>query len=189
MHNALFGEMVDILEYVVETQEHGDAINVDEMKEKGILGGYEVIYHQQDDHFWMFDYRFDRLPQNGCGAHDGGGGGEGSSTKPESIESSKDAPNLLTKTFYMPGRVETEGEPVTRSFRRLGYKPVDNVEDAQIIYNRVENETIHCHDDPIEEVIIFRIPKVMNFSQTTTLLLSEPARMKLAGIHIPPVSI
>ncbi|KAG7349005.1 tubulin-tyrosine ligase family protein [Nitzschia inconspicua] len=137
MHNAIFGEMVDILEYIVQQQENGKAVDVDEMKEIGIFGGYDVIYNQQpeEDQAWMFDYRFERLPQKGCGGH---------SSQFQVVESTESATDTLTqstaKTFYMPGRVFSDGEPVTRSFRRLGYRPVDDIADAQIIYNRVENE-------------------------------------------------
>ena len=136
MHNALFGEMVDIVEHIIEEQEHGRVVDVKAMQDSGILGGYDVIYHdtqlpiQQPK--WMFDYRTKRLPSKPCGSHS-------SNTGTEESDASAVTPS---KTFYMPGRVYSDGEPVSRSFRRMGYTPVDDVSAAQIIYNRISDKRL-----------------------------------------------
>jgi hypothetical protein len=137
MHNALFGEMMDIVEFVVAQQEAGLVVDVNAMKEQGILGGYDMIYHDSQrpkQPRWMFDYHYDRLPPKPCGSH------SSSNNNDESDDSSPVA--IPSKTFYMPGRVHSDGEAVSRSFRRLGYTPVDDVADAQIVYNRVSDKRL-----------------------------------------------
>jgi len=67
MHDVLLGSVVDIVEDVVNRQEQVRPLDVSEMKEKGVFGGYEVVY----DDGWMFDYRYGRLPRKGCSGGDG----------------------------------------------------------------------------------------------------------------------
>ncbi|KAL3910234.1 MAG: hypothetical protein SGILL_007771 [Bacillariaceae sp.] len=139
--------MVDIVEHVVEQQEQGNVIDIHEMKEEGILGGYHVIYHdpqQQSkspaaEERWMFDYQYERLPPKPCGSQQ-----QQSKNAANAIvaTNSNDDSTIPTKTFFMPGRVYANGEPVSRSFRRRGYTPVDDMSMAQIIYNRVSHKSM-----------------------------------------------
>lgn len=162
MHNAVFGSMVDIVQHVSYLQENGLPLDVDSMRQAGILGGYDVVYNDG----WMFDYRYDRLEQRGCGAGAAGGDAHvvafptttpNNATSPAASKSESaistsppEAPSLVfpsagrpLKTFFMKGRTTRRGGAITRSLRRNGWVPVDKIEDAQLVYGRAEGEIDH----------------------------------------------
>jgi len=91
MHDELLGSVVDIVEDVVKRQEQGRPLDVHEMKENGIFGGYEVVYNDG----WMFDYRYKRLSQRGCALATPAGGG----TNSDSLSSSVTVSNLREKQY------------------------------------------------------------------------------------------
>ena len=106
------------------------------MKSRNILGDYEVIV--TDD--WMYDYQYEPshpiCHQQSVVNHryiilvD---------NKKVNDDDDEDSNRHKIKTFYMKGRVYTPGEPISRSFRRNNYIPVDEIQEAQIIYDRVED--------------------------------------------------
>lgn len=168
MHNSIFGSLVDIFEEITEDQIRGDTIDLNGMKERGVLGDYEVIY--QED--WMYEYsRYNDLRvanTRGCG---------GSNKKfpvvqnvpmervvakalttavPKHIAAMGFESKLTpTKLFYMEGRTKKKGEMVTRAFRRNGWTPVDFVDMAQIVYDK-EQPTEELADDTLEATLVDR---------------------------------
>jgi len=164
MHDELLGSVVDIVEDVVKRQEQGRPLDVNEMKENGIFGRYEVVYNDG----WMFDYRYERLSQRGCAvATPAAGGGKSKNSGPSSSSvtvsnlrekqhkslttaTPKIVPATFTalpkkddhnnsnatnrKTFWMKSRTNQRSEPVARSLRHNGWTPVDKPEQAQLVY-------------------------------------------------------
>jgi hypothetical protein len=148
MHNSIFGSLVDVFEDVTKRQALGHPLDVQDMKRKGVLGDYEVIYNQG----WMYeyhDYETRRVKnKRGCG-----GGKQApvndlvkmenvvaratTTALPKEIASMGfDWEVVPSKLFYMEGRTGKKGEMVARSFRRNGWTPVDFIEMAQIIYDK-----------------------------------------------------
>ena len=149
MHDGLLGSLVDILEEVVKRQESGKPLSVEEMKEDGILGGYEVVYNDG----WISNYRYDRLQGKECGrSHDinleprtqqpPNGLLPVLSSAPQQIHQAtltalprkKQEEGNYKKNFWMKSRTTRSCEPVARSFRRKGWSPVDHPDDAQVVY-------------------------------------------------------
>mmetsp|Transcript_19649 Transcript_19649/g.48899 ORF Transcript_19649/g.48899 Transcript_19649/m.48899 type:complete len:908 (-) Transcript_19649:42-2765(-) len=149
MHDELVGSLVDVVEEVTSRQKEGMRLDVSEMKKKGVLGGYEVVYNDG----WFMDYRYQRLPKMPCL---GASSSDSARSKYETMHSNalistrKIVPARFTAlpkkynssnddmTFWMNSRTSRRYEPVARSLRHNGWTPVDDPENAQLIYHYEE---------------------------------------------------
>jgi len=157
MHRELLGSMVDIVEEVTSRQVKGLPLDVSAMNEKGVLGGYEVVY----DNGWFMDYRYQRLPNVGCMINNSNKNpAHGSKSimmnvaalptrdvAPATFTSLPKQTNGITKTFWMKSRTTRTSEPVARSLRRNGWTPVDAPEDAQLVYH-TQDKYMQYEDKP-----------------------------------------
>eukprot|EP00535_Pseudo-nitzschia_heimii_P005367 CAMPEP_0197181724 /NCGR_PEP_ID=MMETSP1423-20130617/5916_1 /TAXON_ID=476441 /ORGANISM="Pseudo-nitzschia heimii, Strain UNC1101" /LENGTH=851 /DNA_ID=CAMNT_0042632027 /DNA_START=349 /DNA_END=2904 /DNA_ORIENTATION=+ len=164
MHGELLGNLVDTVEEIVSQQAEHGVIDLPAIKEKGVLGGYEVVYNDG----WFTDYRYRRLPPKDCMRSRGGG----NSAKPPDGGGSREAnplslaravvPATFTalprnhpataasdraKTFWMKSRTRRTSEPVARSLRRNGWTPVDAPDAAQLVYRADEEFGSYDDDD------------------------------------------
>jgi len=170
MHDNIIGSVVDIFEAVTDRQVRGLPLDVDEMKQKGILGDFEVIYNND----WMYEYEEyeQRRVKNKRGCLDTQHAPANTQVslakvamKAKSTALTKDLSALgfdsevmPSKIFYMERRTKKFGEMVARSFRRTGWTPVDFIEIAQIIYTAdwVENKS---DDDSFAVPLYDQLPK------------------------------
>jgi hypothetical protein len=153
MHNSIFGSVVDIFEDVTARQVLGHHLDVQDMKRRGVLGDFEVIYNQ-DWRYEYFDYETRRVKEKqGCDRSNQAPVNDkvplekvvaraATTALPNNISSKGVDWNVIpSKLFYMEGRTRSNGEMVTRSFRRNGWTPVDFIDMAQIVYDSLQPTT------------------------------------------------
>ena len=165
MHDSIFGSMVDILEAVTDAQAKGKRIDVKDMEEKGVLGDFQVIV----DNDWIYEYTdYERRrvkDKKGCNVGKGATSNvntdvslakvaeraKSTAYPPELTAMGFDSDVIPSKLCYMEGRTASAGEMVARAFRRTGWNFVDDVEMAQIIYDKKQPEVnpSNSEDDKI----------------------------------------
>jgi hypothetical protein len=154
MHDSIFGSMVDILEAVTDVQAKGLPVNIKDMEEKGVLGDYQVIV----DNDWIYEYRdYEQLRvknKKGCNVNKGAASDVNTNVSLAKVAARAkttalprnltamgfDSDVIPSKLCYMEGRTGSAGEMVARGFRRNGWNFVDDVEMAQIVYDKKQPE-------------------------------------------------
>jgi hypothetical protein len=179
MHNEQVGTLIDMVEEVTSLQVEGRPLDVSALKEKGIMGAWEVAYNDG----WFMDYRYKRLPVKECSM----GTNSNNNISPDdkaknlkrlSLPSREIVPATFTalprmdenpknddtpKTFWTRSRTNRMHEPIARSLRRNGWMPVDLPQDAQVLFDGEEYDFKQYPNTPQPWQWISQFPSSFSF--------------------------